>query len=161
MWLFLHELELRIKPHVVGFGPLRARGREGFGERLRGDAFGKNEREAVDSWRSPDSNTGLTVMEGTLMGMFWTRSSLRRVPEGCQEFRIISGDRPVFTSLPVIGWGQPMGDGALVQMQCWAQHSQAAIRLLVWLLEVLQVQFPGYQNRRATSLSLSLLSDLK
>lgn len=92
MWLFLHELELRIKPHVVGFGPLRARGREGFGERLRGDAFGKNEREAVDSWRSPDSNTGLTVMEGTLMGMFWTRSSLRRVPEGCQEFRIISGD---------------------------------------------------------------------
>lgn len=54
-----------------------------------------------------------------------------------------------------------MGDEDLVQMQCWAQHDQAATRLLVWFLGVLQVQFPGYQNRRVTSLSLSLLSDLK
>lgn len=48
-----------------------------------------------------------------------------------------------------------------MQMQCWAQHNSAATRLLVWLLQVRQVQFPGYQNRSATFLSLSLLSDLK
>lgn len=101
MWLFLHELEVQIRPHFVGFGPLRARSGEGFGEHLKEDAFGKNGREAVNSWRSPDSNTGLTMMEGALRGMFWTRSSLRRIPNGCQEFCIISYDRPVFTSLLV------------------------------------------------------------
>lgn len=70
MWLFLRELEVWVRQHFVVFGPLRARSREGFSEHLKGDAFGKNGREAVNSWRSPDSNTGLSVMEGALTGMF-------------------------------------------------------------------------------------------